>query len=415
MTVVIFQVSLLKENNCMEEKVKSKINVSDYFVDGPSQKVLRKLKLGSGSDSSIVKKIIFFIIISWLPLLILSLIESTAINPSIKISFLLDFVIYIRVFAVIPLLFAAERILRLIIFKSLSHFIESGIVAGNNIEEYQVNLKYFGKHTDSGIINFIIIVIAYAIVIWGWSNIWKYYDMTSSLTSWQFSQNMKGQLSLSGYWYAFITIPIYLFFFSKLLWKFLLWAIILFKISKMHLNLFPTDPDRSGGLGFIGHNQVFFGILGFIQSSIFSAEIANKVLYSDMVIEDFKFIILGYVLLFTFILIFPMFFFVRKLSLTKLGGILDYGVASHKYVSGFHDKWVNGNNPEGEKLLGSADIQSLADLSNSYGIVKTMIPVPIDLRKVITLILIISVPFSPLILFVIPFNELFKALANFVF
>ena len=399
----------------MQEKVKSKINVSDYFVDGPSQKILRKLKLEGEADPSIVKKIIFFIIISWLPLLILSLIESTAINPSIKISFLLDFVLYIRVFVVIPLLFIAERILRSIIFKSLNHFTDSGIVADNNIEEYKVTLKFFGKHKDSGLIDILIIVAAYAIVIWGWINIWKYYDMTSSLTSWQFSQNVQGQISLSGYWYAFMTIPIYLFFFCKLLWKFLLWAVILFKISKMNLNLFPTDPDRSGGLGFIGHNQVFFGILGFIQSSIFSAEIANKVLYSDMVIQDFKFIILGYVLLITFILIFPMFFFVRKLTLTKLGGILDYGVASHKYVSGFHDKWVNGNNPDGEKLLGSADIQSLADLSNSYGIVKTMIPVPIDLRKIVTLILIILVPFSPLILFVIPLNELFKALANFVF
>jgi len=347
--------------------------------------------------------------------LILSLIESTAINPSIKISFLLDFVIYIRVFAVIPLLFAAERILRLIIFKSLSHFIESGIVAGNNIEEYQVNLKYFGKHTDSGIINFIIIVIAYAIVIWGWSNIWKYYDMTSSLTSWQFSQNMKGQLSLSGYWYAFITIPIYLFFFSKLLWKFLLWAIILFKLSRMKLNLFPTHPDGSGGLGFIGHHQVYFGILGFIQSAIFSSEIASKVLYTDAVIEDFKFIILGYAMLVTFVLISPMFFFVRKLTLTKLNGILDYGVISHQYVSGFHDKWVNGNNPEGEKLLGNADIQSLTDMASGYEIIKTMLPLPVDIRKVVSLILIILVPFSPLILFVIPLNELLKALANFVF
>jgi len=405
----------------MEEKVKSKINVSDYFVDGPSQKVLRKLKLErkikfeGEDDSSIAKIIIFFIALSWLPLLILSFIESTAINPSIKIPLLFDFVLYIRVFAVIPLLFIAERILRLIIFKSLSHFIESGIVADNNIEEYQVALKFYGKYKDSGILDIIIIVIAYAIVILAWGNIWKNYDMAESLTSWQFSQNVRGQFSLSGYWYAFITIPIFIFFFSKLLWKFLLWAIILFKISKMKLNLFPTDPDRSGGLGFIGHNQVFFGILGFIQSSIFSAEIAGKVLYTDLVIEDFKFIILGVVVLFTFVLIFPTFFFAKKLVFTKLNGIMDYGVTSHKYISGFHDKWVKGNNPEGEKLMGSADIQSLADLSNSYGIVKTMIPFPIDLRKVIALILIISVPFSPLILFVIPLNELFKTLANFVF
>jgi hypothetical protein len=399
----------------MEDNTKSKINISDYIVDGPSQKVLHKLKLEDKDDSSTVKKIIFFIIISWLPLLILSLIDSTAFNHAVKIPFLFDFVVYIRVFLVLPLIFIAEKILRFIMFESLNHFIESGIVADNNIREFQVNLKFFGRHKDSGIIDVIIIVIAYAIVIWGWGNIWKSYDMATDLTSWLFSQKVHGQFSLAGFWYAFITIPVYLFFFCKLLWKFLLWAIILFRISKMKLNLFPTDPDHSGGLGFLGHNQVFFGILGVILNSILSAEIAGKVLYTDLVIQDFKFIILGIVLLFTFILIFPMFFFMRKLTITKLKGILDYGVISHKYVSGFQDKWINGINPEGEKLLGTGDIQSLADISTSYEIITTMTPLPIDLRKVVTLILLISVPFSPLLLFVIPLNELIKVLVNFIF
>lgn len=399
----------------MSDDTKNKINISEYFSDGPSQKILRKLKLEGENDSSVAKKTIFFVVISWLPLLILSLIDGTAINPSIKIPFLFDFVLYVRVFAVLPLLFIAERTLSSIIFRSLSHFVESGIVSGNNIEDYKVNLKFFGRFKDSVIIDFIIIVFAYAIVIIGWGNVWKYYDITSSLTTWQFSQTIQGQLSIGGYWYAFITIPIYLFFFYKLIWKFLLWAIILFKISRMKLNLFATDPDRSGGLGFIGHHQFFFGILGFIQSSIFSAEIASKVIYADAVIEDFKFIILGYVVLFALVLIFPMFFFVRKLTLTKLKGLMEYGVTSHKYVSGFHDKWINGINPEGEKLLGTADIQSLADLGNSYEIIKTMIPIPIDIRKVLSLILIISIPFSPLILFVMPLNEIFNALTNLIF
>lgn len=399
----------------MEDRNKTKINISDYFIEGTINKVLRKLKLEGETNSLIVNKIIFFIALSWLPLLIFSLIDSTASNPSLKIPFLFDFVIYVRVFVVLPLLFIAEITLSSIIFRSLSHFIESGIVADNNIEEYKVNLKLFGKLKDSIIIDIIILVFAYLVVIVGWGNVWKYYEITGDLTSWQFSQNVHGKLSLSGYWYAFITIPIYLFFFSKLLWKFLLWAIVLFRISKMNLNLFPTDPDGSGGLGFLGHNQVFFGVLGFIQSVILSAEIASKVIYTNSVITDFKFIILGYILIFTFILISPMFFFVRKLTLTKLNGILDYSVITHQYVSGFHDKWITGNNPEGEKLLGTSDIQSLTDLASSYDIIKTMIPLPIDIRKVITLILIILVPFSPLILFIIPLNELFQALANFIF
>ena len=399
----------------MENISKSKINISDYFIEGTISKVLRKLKLEGEDDPSIIRKIIFFVALSWLPLLILSLIDSSALNTSIKIPLLLDFVIYVRVFVVLPLLFIAERMISAIIYKSLIHFIQSGIVADNNIEDYKLNLKFFGKLKDSVIVDIFIIAGSYAIVILGWGNVWKYYNLVDGYTTWQFSQTNEGSLSLSGYWYAFITIPVYLYFFIKLLWKFFLWAIVLFKLSRMKLNLYPTDPDGSGGLGFLGQNQIFFGLIGFIQSSIFSAEIAHKILYTNAAITEFKFTIPGFVVLIAFVLMSPMFFFIRKLSTTKLSGILDYGVIAHKYVSEFDDKWVNGNNPEGEKLLGSGDIQSLTDLASSYEIIKTMLPLPIDIRRILTLLLIIMVPFSPLILFVIPLNELFKALANFIF
>jgi hypothetical protein len=399
----------------MEETPKSKINISDYFVEGTISKVLRKLKLEGEDDPSIIRKIIFFVTLSWLPLLILTLIDSSALNTSIKIPLLLDFVIYVRVFIVLPLLFIAERMISAIIYKSLIHFIQSGIVADNNIEDYKLNLKFFGKLKDSVIVDIIIIAGSYAIVILGWGNVWKYYNLVAGYTTWQFSQTTEGSLSLSGYWYAFITIPVYLYFFIKLIWKFFLWAIVLFKLSRMKLNLYPTDPDGSGGLGFLGQTQIFFGLIGFIQSSIFSAEIAHKILYTNAAITEFKFTIPGFVVLAAFVLMSPMFFFIRKLSTTKLSGILDYGVIAHKYVSEFDDKWVKGNNPEGEKLLGSGDIQSLTDLASSYEIIKTMLPLPIDIRRILTLLLIIIVPFSPLILFVIPLNELLKALANFIF
>ena len=102
------------------------------------------------------------------------------------------------------------------------------------------HLKIFGKYKDSGIIDLFVLVIAYSIVIFISSNIWKSYGESGSLTSWQYSKDVQGQISLGGYWYAFITIPIYIFFFAKLLWKFLLWSIVLYKISKIDLNLFPT-------------------------------------------------------------------------------------------------------------------------------------------------------------------------------
>ena len=183
----------------------------------------------------------------------------------------------------------------------------------------------------------------------------------------------------------------------------------------MELNIYPTDPDHSAGLSFLGYNQIFFGFLGFIQNSIISAEIANRVIYTNIELSDFRMIIIGFIVLFTFILISPMFFFMKKLTITKLNGILEYGIASHKYVHDFHKKWINGNNPEKEKILGSSDIQSLADLGNSYGIIESMVSFPMNFKRIAALIVIVAIPFLPLTLLVIPVNEILEALAGFVF
>jgi hypothetical protein len=41
-------------------------------------------------------------------------------------------------------------------------------------------------------------------------------------------------------------------------------------------------------------------------------------------------------------------------------------------VRKFDAKWVRGGAPADEPLVGSADIQSLADLGNSFEVVRTM-------------------------------------------
>jgi hypothetical protein len=56
-------------------------------------------------------------------------------------------------------------------------------------------------------------------------------------------------------------------------------------------------------------------------------------------------------------------------------------------LGSFHKKWIENKNPDRESLLGTGDIQSLADLGNSFGFVEKMKPLPLDPRTLIHLIL----------------------------
>jgi hypothetical protein len=75
-------------------------------------------------------------------------------------------------------------------------------------------------------------------------------------------------------------------------------------------------------------------------------------------------------------------------------------------VTEFEAKWTGGNVPEGEPLLGSPDIQSLADLANAVGVVKGMRWIPVSPRLLTMMTIAAIVPLALLFLFQYPIAEL---------
>jgi len=66
-------------------------------------------------------------------------------------------------------------------------------------------------------------------------------------------------------------------------------------------------------------------------------------------------------------------------------------------------------------LVGSADIQSLADLGNSFEVVKTMRVTPITRDAVFSLVMATLAPVVPLMLTMMSFEELVKTLFGVLF
>ena len=66
-------------------------------------------------------------------------------------------------------------------------------------------------------------------------------------------------------------------------------------------------------------------------------------------------------------------------------------------------------------MLGSGDIQSVADLGNSYQVVREMRVVPFGLQDVTRLALATAIPLSPLLLTIFSFEELIVRLVRVVF
>jgi hypothetical protein len=116
--------------------------------------------------------------------------------------------------------------------------------------------------------------------------------------------------------------------------------------------------------------------------------------------------IVGFVALFVLLILGPLGVFTPTLLQAKRKGLGEYGVLASRYVQGFEGKWIRGCAPKHEEILGSGDIQSLADLGNSYAIVQEMHVVPFGIEDVTPLVVASVVPLLPLLLTVFSLQDL---------
>jgi hypothetical protein len=67
-------------------------------------------------------------------------------------------------------------------------------------------------------------------------------------------------------------------------------------------------------------------------------------------------------------------------------------------VSAFEQKWIRHGAPDIAELLGTRDIQSLADLANTYGLIHEMRWVPFGIKDITRLAATTAAPLIPLTL-----------------
>ena len=165
-----------------------------------------------------------------------------------------------------------------------------------------------------------------------------------------------------------------LFQFLLLRWYFrlLIWARFLWQVSSIDMNLVPTHPDRVGGLGFLSGTAYAFIPLAVAHGAVLCGMIANRILHAGTALMDFKVEIAMVVVFVLCLVIVPLLLFAPQLARAKRDGLREYGTLAQRYVRSFDAKWNNRGEPPGEALLGSADVQSLADLANSFEVVRTM-------------------------------------------
>jgi hypothetical protein len=191
-------------------------------------------------------------------------------------------------------------------------------------------------------------------------------------------------------------------------WRLALWSWFLWRLSRLDLRLIPGHPDRMGGLGSLGAVHERFAPLVAAISIIECTALAESISAGTAVIGAVYLLLVMVLVTSGVLFISPLLVFTDKLLASRTLGAGQYGDFAARYVTAFDSKWTARGGGEGEPLLGTADVRSLADLDTVVSIVKEMRWITVSARLLTTLTLAAVVPFLPLLLLQYPVADLAK-------
>lgn len=380
-------------------------------LGGPLFQLVRRARLTGDALELLRRRIIVITLVAWLPLLLLSVLSGHAWGPEVRVPFLKDIEVHARLLVALPLLILAELVVHQRMRPVVRQFLERDLIAAGSREKFDAIVPAALRLRNSVVAEVLLLVGIYIGVVF----IFPRYGLLS-VPTW-YSTPVEGgghRLYFAGWWYVYVSVPLFQFMLFRWYFRLCIWVRFLWQASRCELRLVPTHPDRAGGLGFLSLTAVAFAPLLAAHGALLAGFIANRIFFQGRTLLDFQ-IEIGVVLIFLLLAVLgPLLLFVPHLAKSRRNGLREYGTLAQRYVREFDDKWLRGAAPPGEPLVGSADIQSLADLANSFEVIRSMNTVPFTKNAVVQLAVIALLPVSPLVLTMISMDELLKRLLQVV-
>jgi hypothetical protein len=371
-------------------------------LGGPLYQLFRRAHLSGDTLQLQYRRMLVISALAWLPLLLLSALAGDALGGAATIPFFYDIEAHVRFLVALPILIAAELIVHKRLRPVIRQFIERRIVAPEDMPKFQQAIDGTLRLRDSVVAEVVLVAVVYTVGLW----VWRTQIALDTATWYAVPQGAGMQLTLAGYWYLFVSMPIFQFILARWYVRFALWFWFLWRVSRLELRLIPIHPDRTAGLSFLGRSTNAFVPILVAHGAMLAGLLASQIFYAGKDLMAFKLIIAGFVAFLLVVMLSPLTVFAPQLWRAKRRGLGEFGALASRYVREFEEKWVHGGAARNEQLIGSADFQSLADLGNTYALVQEMRFVPFGMKDAIRLAAAVAAPLLPLTLTILSLEEL---------
>lgn len=376
-------------------------------------RVFVALGMGSYRVWDLVKRSLVLVSVTWMALALLAIVSEVHwIQPPGQ-NFFVDFAAYGQLLIGLPMFLVAERVIDGQTRNAARCFLTTGVVeTGDAVRLFHLNgrVEHLRKRLWPELL---CIVIAYGVTAaWMVPEIYNDRDTWHAMGPVVQPQDSLGELlrqspqplTWPGVLLLVFVGPLTTYWWLRWAVKVALWTWYLFQVSRLRLNLVPSHPDSTGGIGFLSDAQTKFGLvilaygISYVAPTIlYKLKFEGATMY---VVANWGYatsFAIGAPLLFTL----PLFMFTSQLYQAKSRALEAFQERAMERAKAFEEKWLKACSSGNYELMSGSDLSGLNALNQVYGHIHKMRVVPFDLRSFSELVGSALGPLVPLLPYIV--------------
>lgn len=349
----------------------------------------------------------FVYVVCLAPLIVMTAVDGTLGGARVTVPLARDYVTLGRFLIAMPILALSVPVSDTVLRTALAYFVDSGLVGADRraFDTLLARTRAIGdsKWIDAAIFGVLVAVAALA---------------PRSLTepyihdSW-FVRD--GEMRPAAHWYNWVSLLLFRELLAQWLWRLVLWAGLMWRLSRRAPKLCAGHPDGCAGLAPMGDAQRAFGPFVVANGVLVGASCAQRLLHAGATIESLKFLLLNYVVLAVVLSTAPAFVWTDRLWRLKRDAVHAYEALGAHATRCFEARWLDrreGRAEAGAELLGTDDASTMNDFGEVHANVRAMSLVPLRRRTWIDLTLAAALPLVLALAVTTPLEETAKTLLS---
>jgi hypothetical protein len=383
----------------------------DPFGAGPFGWAPHRPQLAVSWQTPVWRRTTATVLIAWVPVVVLSALESLWHGSPLRESALFDPAALGRYLVAAPAFACVGKIALPQLAEVVRELQTGGLIPERHAARYDALVASTKQVLVSRWTDALLLCFAYGLTFATSSQL--YPPATSSWVTPAIGGTV-GRLSVAGWWRLLVSQPLFYTLMAMWVLRLALWTRFTWRTTRLDLHLVAAHPDLLGGLRFVIVPMRGFSILAFAFGAIAAGSVAASVLHGGQLFS-FRYLIGAQVLGVLVLLAGPALLLTGPLVRLQDWGTFHYGGLASNVGRAFERRWLGAGRPSDVDALGAQDFSATTDLYQIVSNVRQINPFAVDLRNLIVLTVATLLPYVPVVLLVMPLDQIlefaFKAIS----